>query len=1147
MKSLKKLALVVLTLAVLLTCFASCEQIEKIPGLENILDMLPGAEDEHVHAFGEATCTAPATCECGATEGDPLGHSFADGKCACGAEDPNYVPPHTHTFVDGVCECGESDPDYVPPHTHNFVDGVCECGETDPNYVPPHTHNFVDGVCECGETDPNYVPPHEHNFVDGKCECGEYDHEHECEENIFYHPELEAATCTTPGVAVFECIYCDYYYTEETPVDPEAHGFWGEREVLTEANCQTKTNGLEKVYCANDGCTAYEEVEIFYSEVHNWDVQKQTYATCTSDGEYYAVCTLCDEVESYVYYSEGHYNWYLTCGESGTCMECGVEFTLEHNTVSNPATCTEPAFCMNCWSEVGEPLGHKFVDGVCVCGEEYVAPETNGDWALVTELKTGDLVLIGAPAYGKLLSMVKVSTYYNKGVDYSANDFSNVTDDEIFVVTVNDDGTYTFVSLSGKLLAQEGTYASLNDAGTQKSWVLEPKDGADGIFYLKNTGTGKYLEWYASKDNWSTYTGPLSDLFELSFYAKSVSAEDHVHNYISEEHEATCTVGSFTSYTCSCGDSYTVDGDVAALGHSYAESVTAPTCTEAGFTTFTCTCGDSYTENEVPALGHTFVEGKCECGETDASYVPPFGGGSADFGTIVLPSSKPTGDSSYTATYTTTNGWVTNYSAIQCGGSTNMNPQFTVIGSDTSFKAVCLNGKTSAPGKITSPVLVDGLSKLTVNFTKMFTDTELSVTVTVTELSTGNVYTYVIARSLEKNDKYTVYTEEWVLETPVIGDFTIEIVNNCPTGQDGNKDRMTILSIVWEGAAPAHEHEYTMTTTATCTAAGVNTYTCACGDTYTEECGVLDHVDNNLDITCDFEGCSKRILPAADSTISLFTANHMIIISLTNSYYVEGTVTSVDDARNGKFVITDEAGDTILIYLPVDENGVTHANWVSKVLVGDVVRVYGKPVSTSGLNTTQKAAIKSGVLTFISKHPHAFGEPTCVLPGYCECGQDGPVALGHIDENANDLCDRCDWNLKLDIETVTTKYNDVKNTDKADTTNGVVTFDGVNFTATFTKGSASLNTNGTDHMRLNKGNVLTVTSNNGKNIVGITLVASSSSYVDELELYCQALGYEYTVDGNEITFTVEACTVLELANSSSKAQRIASVKVIYEK
>ena len=42
---------------------------------------------------------------------------------------------------------------------HTYVDGKCECGATDPNYVPPHVHNFVNGECECGEKDANYVPP----------------------------------------------------------------------------------------------------------------------------------------------------------------------------------------------------------------------------------------------------------------------------------------------------------------------------------------------------------------------------------------------------------------------------------------------------------------------------------------------------------------------------------------------------------------------------------------------------------------------------------------------------------------------------------------------------------------------------------------------------------------------------------------------------------------------------------------------------------------------------------------------------------------------------------------------------------------------------------------------------------------------------
>ena len=79
----------------------------------------------------------------------------------------------------------------------------------------------------------------------------------------------------------------------------------------------------------------------------------------------------------------------------------------------------------------------------------------------------------------------------------------------------------------------------------------------------------------------------------------------------------------------------------------------------------------------------------------------------------------------------------------------------------------------------------------------MFTDTKLSVTVTVTDLATGNKQTHTISAELEKNDKYIVYTDEWTLETPITGDFTIEIVNNCPSNVDGNKDRITILDIIW--------------------------------------------------------------------------------------------------------------------------------------------------------------------------------------------------------------------------------------------------------------------------------------------------------------------------------------------------------------
>ena len=244
------------------------------------------------------------------------------------------------------------------------------------------------------------------------------------------------------------------------------------------------------------------------------------------------------------------------------------------------------------------------------------------------------------------------------------------------------------------------------------------------------------------------------------------------------------------------------DGDcTTAVTCTSCGTVTTPAAAEHTGGTATCTeqavcdtCGKAYGE----PLKHNFVEGICDregCGFADPNYVAPSKGGAADFNTIVT--SNANGDSSYTKTFTTTDGWVTNYSAIQAGGSQVMNPQFPVIGPDNTYKAVCLNGKTSAPGKVTSPTLTGGISKLNMVYTKMFTDTKLSVTITITDLATGTAYSETISVELPKDEKYVQYPFEWVLNTPISGDFTIEIVNNCPSAVDGNKDRFTILSLTW--------------------------------------------------------------------------------------------------------------------------------------------------------------------------------------------------------------------------------------------------------------------------------------------------------------------------------------------------------------
>lgn len=63
-----------------------------------------------------------------------------------------------------------------------------------------------------------------------------------------------------------------------------------------------------------------------------------------------------------------------------------------------------------------------------------------------------------------------------------------------------------------------------------------------------------------------------------------------------------CALCVFTFTAC---DDNNDDNDDLVHTHTYVESITAPTCTDQGFSTYTCSCGDSYIENYVKALGHT--------------------------------------------------------------------------------------------------------------------------------------------------------------------------------------------------------------------------------------------------------------------------------------------------------------------------------------------------------------------------------------------------------------------------------------------------------------------------------------------------------------------------------------------------------------
>ena len=113
----------------------------------------------HTHRYSEATCTKKATCSCGATKGDLAPHKLSEATCAakakcsvCGTEVGELL---AHNYVDGKCVCGATDPNYVTE---------TEPVETEPVETEPVETEPVE--TEPVETEPVETEPVETNPVE---------------------------------------------------------------------------------------------------------------------------------------------------------------------------------------------------------------------------------------------------------------------------------------------------------------------------------------------------------------------------------------------------------------------------------------------------------------------------------------------------------------------------------------------------------------------------------------------------------------------------------------------------------------------------------------------------------------------------------------------------------------------------------------------------------------------------------------------------------------------------------------------------------------------------------------------------------------------------------------------------------------------
>ena len=312
-----------------------------------------------------------------------------------------------------------------------------------------------------------------------------------------------------------------------------------------------------------------------------------------------------------------------TCTSPKTCSKCGATEGSAAGHSWQAATCLQAMTCLTCGATEGSVASHADANGdkICdTCGTSMgtvTPPAVSGSgYILITsadQLTTGQYVMIADHGYAPGV--------YDNGwltaVQPTVSD-NVVTDAQGGVWTLTFDGTSVTLTDSNGVTVKPKSGNNNGIISGSYDWAWEFDESA-GTTKFKGVGsdTTTLASNKTSGNMFRAYKNSTASGYPCNF--KLYKLVEHTHSYVGTvTTEPTCTASGVKTYTCSgCSDSYTEE--IAALGHSYDAVVTAPTCTTAGYTTYTCSvCDHSYTADNVDALGHTYVDGKCSvCGEAD--------------------------------------------------------------------------------------------------------------------------------------------------------------------------------------------------------------------------------------------------------------------------------------------------------------------------------------------------------------------------------------------------------------------------------------------------------------------------------------------------------------------------------------------------
>lgn len=292
--------------------------------------------------------------------------------------------------------------------------------------------------------------------------------------------------------------------------------------------------------------------------------------------------------------------------------------------------------------------------------------------------------------------------------------------------------------------------------------------------------------------------------------------------------------------------------------HDWEDVVTAPTCTASGYTTHTCkSCGETYKDSSIKATGHTFgswktilaatetatgkAERKCaSCGKTESR---------------TLDKLPPKHTHSYTSSVTakaTCDKVGTKTFICSCGDTyTEDIPKTAHTYKNTAVSATCTQrGYTEHTCTVCKSSYRDAYTNtLPHSYTSVITTATCTAKGYTTNTCKNCGHSYRDSETVAKGHTWGA----WVTTKQPTETATGSAKRTCSACNASDTKTLDKLP---------HTHSYTakVTKTATCSAEGVKTFTCACGNSYTESIPKVAHSykDRVVAPTCTAKGYTEH-------------------------------------------------------------------------------------------------------------------------------------------------------------------------------------------------------------------------------------------------------------------------------------------------